>query len=103
MQRFINPKVSSNFNNISLTMKIIEELITNAGCKLDYLPPYSLDYNSMEYAFSIVKSHFKTQREIIGNETNEELAEKAAKTAKMIVISEMARDQFRRCKINIDS
>jgi hypothetical protein len=60
-------------------MKIIEELITNAGCKLEYLPPYSPDYNPIEYTFSVIKCHFKKQGGIVGNETAEELGEKALK------------------------
>jgi transposase len=83
-------------------MKTIKELITNAGCKLEYLPPYSPDYNPIEYTFSIIKCYFKKRGGIIGNETTEELGEKAVKIATTVVSSEMARNQFCHCKINMD-
>jgi transposase len=34
----------------------VRELVENAGCELLYLPPYSPDLNSLEEAFSKVKS-----------------------------------------------
>lgn len=29
------------------------------GCRLLYLPPYSPDFNPIEYAFSFVKAHLR--------------------------------------------
>ena len=35
-------------------------MITNAGAKLEFLPPYSPDYNPIEYSFSVLKRHLKS-------------------------------------------
>jgi len=32
-----------------------------AGCRIEYLPPYSPDYNPIEQAFSAIKSHLRRQ------------------------------------------
>jgi len=29
------------------------------GCRIEYLPPYSPDYNPIEQAFSIIKAHLR--------------------------------------------
>jgi transposase len=76
-------------------------MINDAGCKLEYLPPYSPDYNPIEYTFSVIKSYFKRSSKLTGNETIEELGDKAVKLAKEVVTSEMARNQFSHCKIRI--
>jgi transposase len=77
-------------------------MITDARCKLEYLPPYSPDYNPIEYTFSVIKSHFKRSSRLTRNEINEELAEKAVEIAKEVVTSEIARNEFRHCRVNID-
>ncbi len=33
----------------------------SAGCRIEYLPPYSPDYNPIEQAFSVIKSHLQCQ------------------------------------------
>jgi transposase len=77
-------------------------MITNARCKLEYLPPYSLDYNLIEYTFSVIKSHFKHSSRLTRNEINEELAEKAVEIAKEVITSEIARNEFRYYRVNIN-
>ncbi|TFY50469.1 hypothetical protein EVG20_g11499 [Dentipellis fragilis] len=37
----------------------VRELIESFGCRLEYLPPYSPDYNPIEQAFSIMKSQLR--------------------------------------------
>ena len=37
----------------------IEQLIQDAGCKLLYLPPYSLDFNKIEQCWSCLKSRIR--------------------------------------------
>jgi transposase len=32
---------------------------TTSGCRIDYLPPYSPDYQPIELAFSAIKSHLR--------------------------------------------
>lgn len=29
------------------------------GCRIEYLPPYSPDFNPIEQAFSVIKSHLR--------------------------------------------
>src|SRR4051812_16293002 len=29
------------------------------GCRIEYLPPYSPDYNPIEQAFSVIKAHLR--------------------------------------------
>ena len=29
----------------------------SSGCRIEYLPPYSPDYNPIEQAFSVIKAH----------------------------------------------
>jgi hypothetical protein len=31
------------------------------GCRIEYLPPYSPDYNPIEQAFSVIKAHLRRQ------------------------------------------
>jgi len=37
----------------------IEDLVRNYGCRIEYLPPYSPDYNPIEQAFSVIKAHLR--------------------------------------------
>jgi len=39
----------------------ITELVANYGCHIEYLPPYSPDYNSIEPAFLTIKAHLRRQ------------------------------------------
>jgi transposase len=41
-------------------LKAIREIIENAGYKIEYLPPYSPDYNPIEYSFSVIKQALKS-------------------------------------------
>jgi transposase len=36
---------------------IIHALISSLGCCIEYLPPYSPDYNPIEQAFSVINAH----------------------------------------------
>ena len=40
----------------------IEELITNTGANLKYLPPYSPDFNPIELFWAKVKSYLRKQK-----------------------------------------
>jgi len=37
----------------------IEDLIHDYGCRVEFLPPYSPDFNPIEQAFSVIKSHLR--------------------------------------------
>lgn len=39
----------------------VEELITQAGCRLLYLPPYSPDFNPIELAWAFVKKRIRRE------------------------------------------
>lgn len=45
--------MAHNSNCPSLTMSL--------GCRIEYLPPYSPDFNPIEQAFSVIKSHLHHQ------------------------------------------
>lgn len=34
-------------------------LILSVGCRIEFLPPYSPDFNPIEQAFSVIKSHLR--------------------------------------------
>jgi transposase len=33
--------------------------LVDPGCRIEYLPPYSPDYNPIEQAFSVIKAHLR--------------------------------------------
>lgn len=73
--------------------------------KLEFLPPYSPDYNPIEYSFSVIKQALKGTNEnyrIRGDESLKELADKVLLTAMAVVTPEIARNQFRHCHIRVD-
>ncbi|KAJ3543456.1 hypothetical protein NMY22_g3141 [Coprinellus aureogranulatus] len=39
----------------------IQALVRSAGCRIEFLPPYSPDYQPVEQAFSAIKSHLRRQ------------------------------------------
>lgn len=39
----------------------VVQLIEGYGCRIEYLSPYSPDYNPIELAFSAIKSHLRRQ------------------------------------------
>ena len=43
-------------------VKGVRSLIEAAGCHLLYLPPYSPDFNPIEYAWSLIKRHIQGTR-----------------------------------------
>ena len=57
-----NPHSIVEMDNASIHHNIdgISEVITAAGALLNFLPPYSPDYNPIEEAFSKVKTHIRT-------------------------------------------
>ena len=80
----------------------MEEIIENHGCKLEFLPPYSPDFNPIEYSFSIVKSALRGSHQLSGTESSTEMAEKIMKCANKIVTPTIARNQFHHCKIRVE-
>jgi transposase len=69
---------------------------------LEFLPPYSLDFNPIEYSFSVIKRFLKADDCINGDETDEEFAKKIVNAAKLVITPTIARNQFRHCGIRVD-
>jgi hypothetical protein len=78
-------------------------MVEHRGCKLEFLPPYSPDYNPIEYSFAVVKRALKKQElvKLEGAETDEEFAEAIIKVAVLAVTPEIARNQFKHCHIRV--
>ena len=70
--------------------------------QLEYLPPYSSDYNPIEYSFSVIKKTLKGRYQLKGDENLDELATKVINIAQTVVMPSIARSQFRHCKIKLD-
>jgi transposase len=45
----------------SVELWLLYILNWNAGCRVEYLPPYSPDLNPIELAFGILKAHLKAE------------------------------------------
>jgi transposase len=76
-------------------------MIENKGCKLEFLPPYSPDYNPIEYSFSVIKSALRGSHQLNGNENFDELAEKVKNAVETKITPEVAANQFRVCRIQM--
>jgi transposase len=82
-------------------LKAIREIIENAGCKIEYLPPYSPDYNPIEYSFSVIKQALKSSHQLSSDDSTEEMARKVKEAVKMRITPAIARNQFRHCRIKM--
>ena len=49
--------MASQFGAQAVLMDELQIAYVFTGCIIEYLPPYSLDYQSIEQAFSVIKSH----------------------------------------------
>lgn len=77
-------------------------VIEDRGCKLEFLPPYSPDYNPIEYTFSVIKSALKSStHQLSGNEKIEELAAKIMAAVEEKITPDVAKSQFQHCRIRI--
>jgi transposase len=83
-------------------MQDIKQLIEEKGCKLEYLPPYSPDFNPIEFTFSVIKKLLKSRYKPRGNETPVEFAQLISDAGMNGITPEMARNQFRHCHIAVD-
>ena len=78
-------------------------MITNTGAKLEFLPPYSPDYNPIEYSFSVLKRHLKSHNYLsnINEGDDVEFANAIIAAARNAVTAEISRNQFRHCGFRI--
>jgi transposase len=79
----------------------LEEFVHDYGCEIEYLPPYSPDYNPIEFSFSVIKKAVKNL-ELEGDEDIEEVAQRTVDLACKVVTEDMSKSQFRHCKIRVD-
>jgi transposase len=89
------------FYAIDANVKEIRDIIENAGCKLEYLPPYSPDYNPIEYSFSVVKQALKSSHQLSSDDSTDEMARKVKEAVKTRVTPAIARNQFHHCRIKL--
>ena len=78
-------------------------MITNAGAKLEFLPPYSPDYNPIEYSFSVLKRHLKSHNYLsnINEGDDVKFANAIIAAARNAVTAEISRNQFQHCGFRI--
>ena len=60
---YFSAKLFSNYQETTN----VQEIIERAGCKCEFLPPYSPDFNPIEYPFFVIKKHFKHDGGITGD------------------------------------
>ena len=84
----------------SSNVSVIKDIIEGIGCKLEYLPPYSPDYNPIEYSFTVIKNAIKDTYRLDEDESNEELARRLLAIAQRVVTRKLAVNQFRHCKVD---
>ena len=77
-------------------------MVEARGCKLEYLPPYSPDFNPIEYSFSVLKKVVKNQFQTGGYESPKEFAQLVLNAAMTAITPTIARNQFSHCKIRVD-
>jgi transposase len=76
-------------------------MIEGAGCKLEKLPPYSPDFNPIELSFSVIKKHVKNQYYIQSDIAPLAFARLVLKAGMECITPEIARAQFRHCRIHV--
>jgi transposase len=77
-------------------------MIEARGFEVRYLPPYSPDFNPIEFSFSVLKKVLKRRQDVRGDESPEEFAHLVLEAAKEAVTPAMARNEFRHCHIRVD-
>jgi transposase len=77
-------------------------MVEAKGCKIEYLPPYSPDFNPIEFSFSVLKKVVKNQFQTHGYESPKEFAELVVRAAMTAITPAIARNQFSHCKIGVD-
>jgi len=83
-----------------LNVQEIKEIIESYGCMLEYLPPYSPDYNPIEYSFSVIKKAIRNAYGLNEDTSVEDLAKQLIQIAKEVVTREIAVNQFHHCGID---
>ena len=79
----------------------MRERIEQKGCKLEFLPPYSPDFNPIEYSFSVLKFALKRQISVEGDEDEHAFSNAVVVVTMNAITPEVARNQFGHCFIKI--
>jgi transposase len=93
-----------NVSSSSLHLLIrqdVRPLVERYGCKLEYLPPYSPDFNPIELSFAILKRNLKRGYDLGEANTPEELAEMIYEASTAAITPEIARSHFKHCMIYV--
>lgn len=79
-------------------------MITSKGVKLEFLPPYSPDYNPIEYSFSVLKRQL-TNKDYLSNLIEGDdiaFAEAIIAAARDAVTQDISKNQFRHCGFRME-
>jgi hypothetical protein len=76
-------------------------LIKDAGCKFERLPPYSPDFNTIELSFSVIKKVVKNRYQVQSNVPVVEFADLISRVGMEAITPQIARNQFRHCRIYV--
>jgi hypothetical protein len=78
-------------------------LIEAEDLRLEFLPPYSPDYNPIEYSFSVLKRQLKNHDYLsyIAEGDENEFAAAIIAAAEDAVTPEIARNQYRHCGFRV--
>jgi transposase len=72
-------------------------MVEAKGCKLEYLPPYSPDFNPIEFSFSVIKKALKRQFQIDPSMSPREFSDQVMRAGLMCITPIIARNQFSFC------
>lgn len=82
---------------------LLKAFVADNGVRLQFLPPYSPDYNLIEYSFSVLKKHFKNN-DYLSNITDGdeiEFANAIIAAAGDAATLEISRNQYRHCGFRV--
>ena len=79
-------------------------MIEEKGAKLEFLPPYSPDYNPIEYSFSVLKRQLKNKDYLsnIIEGDDAAFADAIIAAGRDAVTPEISRNQFHHCGFRIE-
>jgi len=82
----------------------LEALVTSKGVKLEFLPPYSPDYNPIEYSFAVLKRQLKHKDYLSHLIEGDDFAfaEAIIRAASEAVTQDISRNQFRHCGFRME-
>ena len=79
-------------------------MITSKGVKLEFLPPYSPDYNPIEYSFSVLKRQLINKDYLSNLIEGDDIAfaEAIIAAARDVVTQDISRNQFCQCGFRME-